>query len=136
MRILDGATFAPNEPAMFHSLRASENFHIVLWLFKDICWVMDLKTAGVIMVVPTVAMALHIMWRSRRDTGELLHCIAVVFWIMANSTWMIGEFFYDDGTRPLAIGFFVAGILVVLWYYLVLLPKRMMSAGNDPATRG
>ena len=46
---------------------------------------------------------------------------------MANSTWMIGEFFYDDGTRPIAIIFFVAGILTALWYYLVLLPMRLRS---------
>lgn len=120
---------------MFHSLRASENFHILLWLFKDICWVMDLKLLGVIMVVPTLAMALYIMWRSRSDLGELLHCIAVVFWIMANSSWMIGEFFYNDGTRPIAIGFFVGGILVALWYYLILMPMRLRSVRNDPATR-
>jgi len=134
--IVDVTTFAPNEPVMFPSLRANENFHIVLWLLKDICWVMDLKLMGLIMVVPTLAMALFIAWRSRHEVGELLHCIAVVLWIMANSTWMIGEFFSADGTRPLAIVFFAAGILTVFWYYLIILPMRSRAARNDRATQG
>ncbi len=120
---------------MFRSLRASENFHIVLWLLKDLCWVMDLKLAGVIMVVPTVAMAVHIAWRSRADIGELLHSVAVVFWILANGTWMIGEFFLADGTRPLAATFFIAGLLSVLWYYAVELPRKLRRERNERSMR-
>ena len=96
---------------------------------------MDLKSLGMIMILPTVAMAVFIAWRSRGESGELLHCIAVVLWIMANSTWMIGEFFFADTTRPIAITFFVAGIATVLAYYLILLPLGMRAARNDQATR-
>lgn len=113
---------------MLNDLRSSENFHIVLWLFKDLCWVMDLHLAGVIMVVPTVAMAVHIAWRCRHDLGELLHSLAVVFWILANSVWMIGEFFLNDGTRPLAVTLFVAGLFCVAWFYTVELPRRRIRA--------
>ncbi|MEO8591675.1 MAG: hypothetical protein ABI432_19995 [Flavobacteriales bacterium] len=120
---------------MFNSIRTSENFHILLWLLKDLCWVMDLKLLGVIMIGPTLAMALFIAWRCRQELGELLHSIAVVFWIMANSTWMIGEFFFADGTRPLAMCFFIAGILTVLWYYLIVWPSRMRAARNDRTTQ-
>ena len=120
---------------MFNSIRASENFHIVLWLLKDLCWVMDLKALGLFMILPTIAMAVYIAWRSRGELGELLHCIAVVLWIMANSTWMIGEFFFADTTRPIAISFFAAGIATVLWYYLIILPLRLRAARNDQATR-
>jgi hypothetical protein len=121
---------------MFKELRASENFHIVLWLLKDLCWVMDLKVAGIVMVVPTVSMAVHIAWRSRHEIGELLHSVAVVLWIMANSTWMIGEFFFNDGIRPLAALFFVLGLLTVSWYYLVLLPRRMRRDADSDTERG
>lgn len=109
---------------MLNDLRSSENFHIVLWLLKDLCWVMDLHLAGVIMVVPTVAMAVHIAWRYRHDVVELLHSLAVVLWILANSVWMIGEFFLNDGTRPLAVVLFAAGLFCVAWFYLVELPRR------------
>lgn len=107
---------------LFRTIRSTENFHIVLWLFKDLCWVMDLHVLGVVMITPTLLMAMWIAWRSRA-TSEFLHSLAVVFWISANSVWMIGEFFYADHTRHLASLFFVAGLLCVAWYYLVLLPR-------------
>lgn len=114
---------------MLRSLRASENFHILLWLLKDLCWVMDLRMLGMVMIVPTVAMAVWIAWRSRSDLGELLHSLAVVLWITANGIWMTGEFFYDDGTRPVVVGFFVAGLLTIMPYYLFVLPRRERTAG-------
>jgi hypothetical protein len=54
----------------------------------------------------------------------LLHNLAVCFWITANSVWMTGEFYYDDGTRPYAIIFFIAGLLCVAYYYLGFFRKR------------
>ena len=110
------------------SLRAGENFHIVLWLFKDLCWVQDQKLLGSIMIVPTVLMAIWIAWKSRADIGEFLHSLAVVFWISANSIWMLGEFHWKDGTRPYATVFFVLGLLCVAWYYLVGLPRIKRAA--------
>ncbi len=107
---------------MVDQLRRKENFHIVLWLFKDVCWVMDMKLLGTIMILPTVSMAIWLAWRCRGDRGELLHSLAVVFWICANSVWMLGEFFYNDGTRHFATVFFALGVLCVAWYYLVSRP--------------
>ncbi|MBK8226496.1 MAG: hypothetical protein IPK70_04910 [Flavobacteriales bacterium] len=109
---------------MFRDLRASENFHIVLWLLKDLCWVMVWKPLGLAMFIPTFLMAVHIAWRMRRDLGELLHCIAVVCWITANGIWMMGEFWFEDTKRHWAVPFFIAGILVVGWYYAVMLPRK------------
>lgn len=116
------------------SIRSNENFHIVLWLLKDLCWVMDLRLAGLVMIVPTIGMAVYIAWRLRHDTGEFLHSLAVVCWILANSIWMIGEFFFDDGTRPLTTVFFATGLLLVLWYYAVVLPRER-RARNTGATQ-
>lgn len=114
---------------LMRSLRATENFHIVLWLMKDLFWVMDLKVPGTVMVMPTLAMALWIAWRCRHDTGELLHSLAVVCWITANGTWMVGEFFFADTKRHVAIPFFIAGLLLVAWYYLVMMPRRARRQG-------
>jgi hypothetical protein len=108
---------------LFQTIRSSENFHIVLWLLKDLCWVMLWRPLGLAMVIPTVAMAVWIAWRCRHDLGELLHSLAVVFWICANSVWMIGEFWYEDKHRMLALPFFILGLLCVAWYYGVELPK-------------
>ncbi len=56
-------------------------------------------------------MAIYIAWKSRKGSSELLHSIAVVFWIMANSTWMIGEFFHDDQLRPAVAVLFILRII-------------------------
>ena len=91
--------------------------HILLWLLKDLCWVMDWKVMGLIMIVPTVAVAVYITVLTRRVFSELLHNLAVVCWICANSVWMIGEFFYEDTTRPIAAAFFITGLLLIAYYY-------------------
>ena len=68
--------------------RRIENLHIVFWLIKDLCWLMIWKPLGLIMIVPTLGAALLITWQTRHIRAELLHNIAVVLWICANSYWM------------------------------------------------
>lgn len=60
------------------TVRAGENFHIVLWLAKDVAWLQDWKVLGISMFLPTFLMAIWIAWRLRSDRGELLHALAVV----------------------------------------------------------
>ncbi len=98
-------------------VRPLENLHILLWLLKDICWVMMAEVPGLLMIIPTLFLAMRITWLSRNNRADLYHNLAIVFWIMANSTWMVGEFFFNDGWRAPAKIFFVAGLLVVSWYY-------------------
>jgi hypothetical protein len=105
------------------SVRKVENIHIFLWLLKDSCWVMDLHLLGVFMIFPTIIVAFFITIKTREDIAELFHNIAVCCWVCANSVWMIGEFYYDDTTRPYATGFFVSGVLVMTYYYAILWPK-------------
>lgn len=111
----------------FKNIREYENLHIVLWLIKDTCWVMLWKIPGLIMIVPTIGVAMHITWLGRKNTSELLHNIAVSCWICANSIWMIGEFFYDDTLRPVSIVFFASGVIAVAVYYLIVLPRKKLS---------
>lgn len=108
---------------MFKDIREYENLHIVFWLIKDTCWVMEWKIAGMIMIIPTLLVAIHIAWRSRKIIADLFHNIAVCLWISANATWMTGEFFFNDGLRQYAMLFFIAGIVVVSIFYLVHFPK-------------
>jgi len=110
---------------MDQKIRKFENVHILLWLLKDLCWVMDFKITGLVMIVPTVLMAIYITVLTRHSVSELFHNLAVVCWICANSIWMIGEFFFNDGTRPAAAVFFVAGLLFITWYYGVLLYRKV-----------
>jgi hypothetical protein len=112
---------------MFLDFRKIENLHILLWLLKDICWAADLKWPGTIMILPTLAVAFWLTWKMRSSYSELMHNLAVILWILANSTWMIGEFFFDDGTRPLALIFFGSGLLLLFVFYGQQLVERVVS---------
>ena len=119
-------------PARYRRL---ENLHIVFWLFKDISWCMLWKELGIIMVVPTLSVALYIAYRTRHLKSELAHNLAVAFWISANSYWMISEFFGFDESQVLgpyegkyiAMIPFIIGVLILARYYLVQRPKEVKS---------
>lgn len=119
-------------PARYRRL---ENLHIVFWLFKDISWCMLWKELGIIMVVPTLSVAVYIAYRTRNLKSELAHNLAVAFWISANSYWMISEFFGFDETKVfgpyegkhIAMIPFIIGVLILARYYLVQRPKEVKS---------
>ena len=108
-------------------IRNFENFHILLWLLKDICWVTISKSMGVIMIIPTLALAIYITIINKNDKSDLAHNLAVCFWICANSTWMIGEFFFDDSLRNEAIVLFLVGLLTMMLYYIPLLFRKSLE---------
>ena len=116
------------------SVRTGENFHIVLWLVKDSCWVLNWKWLGIAMVIPTVGMALYIAWKHRADRYEFLHALATVFWISANSTWMVGEFLFQDSLRSPAIVLFSCGVISVLCHYVPLLFARVGATSTGSGT--
>ena len=108
---------------LLRSVRKFENLHVVCWLLKDTCWLLDMKTIGIIMVVPTVFLAFYITYRFRSNPTEFYHNLAVCSWIMANSVWMTGEFFFDDTLRPYAVVFFSIGLFILLIYYVFIRHK-------------
>jgi hypothetical protein len=119
-----------------------ENMHIVFWIIKDISWCLSLKWLGILMVIPTLTVALLITWRTRRIVSELAHNLAVALWIIANSYWMISEFFEFDtaiitGTitgKHLALIPFIAGSLILMYYYLVQRPREMKKETSATTT--
>lgn len=113
---------------MFKEIKAKENLHIIFWLIKDFCWSLEFKTLGIIMVIPTVSLAFIIAYKTREHTSDFIHNIAVCFWICANATWMIGEFF-DYQFRTVAAILFSCGIFLILIFnvYEYLKNKRIKS---------
>lgn len=118
-----------NEPAYRIPLayRRMENLHIVFWLIKDISWCMIWKPLGILMIFPTLIIAIIIAWRTRQMKSELYHNLAITFWIGANSYWMVSEFLHFDSVivygditcKHLALIPFVSGILLLAYYYIV-----------------
>ncbi|SMB91784.1 hypothetical protein SAMN00120144_2460 [Hymenobacter roseosalivarius DSM 11622] len=112
--------------------RRMENMHILFWLLKDIGWCIIWKPLALSMIIPTLSIALIITWRTRTIKAELAHNLAIVFWISANSYWMISEFFNFEAVRVwgnvtgkhMALLPFLLGLFTLLYYYLVQKPRE------------
>jgi hypothetical protein len=104
-----------------------DNMHILFWLVKDMSWCLMSKSIGTIMIAPTITIALIILYRSREHLTSFVHNLAVLFWISANSLWMLGEMYCSDCTKPYAIWLFSAGMGVLLLYYSYLLVARLRN---------
>ena len=98
-------------------IRRIENLHVALWLLKDVSWCSSWKLFGLLIIPPTLTMAVYITWKTREVAAELVHNLVVCFWICANITWMLGEFYWDDGTRRFARMFFYFGIVLLVLHY-------------------
>lgn len=129
----------PNDDQLYSipaPYRRLENMHILFWLLKDIGWCMVWKPLGILMVFPTLLIAVLITWRTRDIKAELAHNLAIVFWISANSYWMISEFVGFDTVqlgggatgKHLALLPFLTGLLILLYYYLVQKPREARAA--------
>ena len=109
-------------------IRATENLHILLWLIKDTCWVQGYELLGVSMIMPTISVAVFLTVRTRKVKEEFIHNLAVVFWIIANCTWMVGEFYGIDegiyGLRHIALIPFSIGLLILAVYYYLHFTSR------------
>lgn len=116
----------PKMYAIPDRFRKTENLHIVFWLLKDISWAMLWRPLGLIMLIPTLTLAIRITIQTRHLKSELFHNLAVVFWIAANGYWMIVEFFWSDFDflRYYAAIPFGIGIIFIAIYYLIVLPKE------------
>ena len=106
-------------------IRKYESLHILLWLIKDTCWMLELRWLGAIMMVPTLILAFYIIYKTI-GTIEFYINTAVFFWISANSFWMMMEFFnnsvYKDyAAIPFALGFLFVGV----FYYKSLRAKTV-----------
>jgi len=105
--------------------RKMENLHILFWLIKDTCWCLTLRWLGITMIFPTLLVAILICWRTRHIVAEFTHNLAVIFWITANSVWMITEFFnLGDDARYYALIPFGMGLIVLFYYYAIYVPLR------------
>ncbi len=115
--------------------RKMENLHIVFWLLKDISWCLIWKPLGILMIAPTLIIAIVISIRNKKFVSETCHNIAIVFWITANSYWMISEFLHFDADvitgsvtfKHLAVIPFTIGILILAYYYILYKPGHVQS---------
>ncbi len=116
----DSKTMKPQND--FFSRFHLENFHVLLWLIKDACWMLNLKTVGLIMVAPTLSFALYFVIKSSKDFFQRISSMAVFCWISANAWWMLSEFFFED-LKHFALIPFISGFVLMLYYVYAMFSK-------------
>ena len=112
---------------LLDKIRKYESMHIVFWLIKDTCWMLELKTLGAIMVIPTLFIAIYIVVKTMKTIDFYLN-MAIFFWISANSFWMLMEFFNDNNLRYFASIPFVLGFAFVGTFYLKSYYQKVKAA--------
>ena len=113
---------------LWEKIKKFESLHIVFWLIKDSCWMLQFKWLGILMIIPTLAISVIIIYISRKMTDMFIN-LAILFWICANSFWMYIEFFTSGELKlwasiPFGLGFIFVGI----YYYKTLISK---SSSNN-----
>ncbi len=107
-------------------LRRYENLHIIFWLLKDMAWSMGWRYMGISMIIPTLLISIYMTKKFKGNPSEWYHNLAVICWIVANSYWMISEF-YGFEELPiigwikwvhLALIPFISGLFLIAFYYL------------------
>src|SRR5262245_51847997 len=104
-----------------------DNVHVLLWLIKDTCWMLEWRLLGTAMILPTITVAVILAMESRVEHVFWVN-LAICFWITANAYWMLCEFVGHDELRyfaglPFALGFLAIGV-----FYLK--PDRPRLAGS------
>lgn len=109
-----------NKPQLIYWL---EIIHIPLWLIKDLCWLFVWDVLGIIIAIPTIVVALIIVLISTEDKSKFYPNLSILFWITANSLWMIAEFYNLNIKHYAAIPF----SLGLLSFFIFLLTTKPSS---------
>lgn len=112
---------------MSKNIRLIENLHVPLWLIKDTCWMLQWKIVGISFIAPTLGFAIFIAWEARKRKLVFYPSLAIVFWIMANSIWMIDEFF-ELGIRHFSLYSFIVGFVCVFFYGFEFIKQRYFQS--------
>jgi len=94
-----------------------DNMHVLLWLIKDTCWMLEWRVLGTAMIAPTIAVAVFLALKSRLERVFWIN-VAICFWIAANSYWMLCEFFGHEDIKNWAGLPFALGFAAVAVFYL------------------
>lgn len=98
-------------------------------------WCMGWKSLAIVMIFPTVFVALLVLIHLWHGKSERFHNLAVLSWIIANSYWMCTELFnFDKNISPiggwtyeqLSIVPFAIGVMLILGFYL----SRIFNSKN------
>ena len=80
-------------PSWLTSIRGSENFHIYLWILKDLSWAQSWWISGHVFGIAAILWSFYILSHTVRDrnTNEIMTNFSTFMWLFGNTWWMIGD---------------------------------------------
>lgn len=110
----------------YWTVRGSENFHIYLWIAKDLAWSQSSYWPAMIFGSLAVLWCFVLLHHAieARNLEEVYMWVALTMWLVANFVWMAGEVFNgdDDYVVPRAAGIMEGAIAWILFYHVALRP--------------
>jgi len=112
------------------TVRGSENFHIYLWIAKDLAWTQNWYWPAMMFGSSALAWCLVLAFNAIRSRciEEMYMLVALVMWLSANFLWMAGEVFNgdDDYVVP-RVGYIMeSAISWILFYHVILRPCKII----------
>lgn len=121
---------SPWSPQIYFTVRGADNFHIYLWIAKDLAWTQNAYVPGMLFGISAIAwcgvLAYHAL--AMRSFNEMYMLVALTMWLCANFVWMSGEVFRgdDDVVVPQSAAIMQAAISMLLLYYFILKPFKLL----------
>ena len=82
----------PWSPQMYFSVRGAENFHIYLWIMKDLAWTQSWVVMSWVFGISAISWTTVLLFHAIKDKCflEIYMLIALILWLSANFVWMTG----------------------------------------------
>jgi hypothetical protein len=120
----------PWSPQTYFTIRGSENFHIVLWISKDLSWTQDNRGAALFFGVAALTWCVVLVYHALiiRNWEEVYMLVPFILWLSGNFLWMYGEVYNgdDDYVVPRAAIIMETAIALILLYHIVLRPFKLI----------
>lgn len=113
------------------SIRGWDNFHIYLWILKDLAWTLDnfwMSAVCGTMAVAWCGILVIVAYRNG-DWEEIYMLVSTILWIVGNFWWMAAEtnIVGDDDTHALQTSYMLeTGLGWLVLFYLVLRPLNVI----------
>jgi hypothetical protein len=85
----------------YHTVRGAENFHIYLWIGKDLAWAQDWYWPAMIFGCAALLWCFVLLYHAvhSKNMVEIYMWIAMVLWLGGNFVWMAGRFMGIESLR-------------------------------------
>eukprot|EP01038_Epipyxis_sp_PR26KG_P014646 gene14646-19677_t len=123
----------------YYTIRGAENFHIYLWILKDLSWTQDWYCSGYIFGILACFWSGYLLCHAIhfRNVKEIWACIAQLLWLVSNTIWMSAEL--HDHQFPNAPKLYpsytvisgkimVAALCFLGIYYIIIKPFNLFPA--------